>query len=286
MQDILSLIRVKQWVKNCFIFAALIFSKNLFNLSDFYITTIAFIVFCFTSSSVYVFNDIIDCDKDKLYEKKSGRPIASGRISKINGIIISITLFLLSILITLLVLNNIYFLMIILLYIIVNIAYSLIIKNIEIIDVIVIAIGFVLRVIAGAIIIKVTISPWILICTFFLSLYLGYNKRKNELLLLGKNGIKHRTVLEKYSIEYVNYLVMLTGSACIMAYTLYTVVGTNIKNVYYTIPFVFYAIARYEWLVINKKEGGSPENLIFKDKPFFSCLVLWVISCIAIIYFV
>ncbi len=284
MYAIMKLCRPKQWVKNGFVFFALVYSKELFHFDALFKVFITFICFCLISSSVYILNDVVDYEKDLLHEKKKNRPIASGRVTRIQASYFMMGLIALAMFIITSTTKNMGVLLILLLYFLLTILYSFRLKKIEIIDVLCIATGFILRMVSGAVAINVVVSPWILICTLFLSLYLGYNKRRSELVLIKSDASKHREVLAHYSFEFISYLIAVTSSACILSYSLYTIIGTDFKYMYVTIPFAFYAMSRYEYLVIQKKEGDSPEDILLKDKPFIYCILLWFFTSTGIIY--
>lgn len=280
----IKLLRPKQWIKNLFVFAPLIFAKHVFEYNYLIRVIAAFVLFCFISSSVYVLNDIIDCEKDRLHPKKKNRPIASGVISKIEGSIIIAALLPLVLLGSFYV--DIYFGFIILLYFINNMLYSFKIKHMVILDVMSIALGFLLRVIGGALVIRVYISPWILLCTLLLSLFLGFSKRRNELVVLENGAENHRKILEEYSLEFIDNMLSIITASTVMAYSLYTFSTENGNyNMMITIPFVLYGIFRYQYIIYKKKEGGSPEETVLSDIPLIVSIVLWGILSIVILYF-
>ncbi len=279
----IKLLRPKQWIKNLFVFAPLIFAKHVFEYS--YLTTVvaAFILFCLISSGVYVLNDIIDCEKDRLHPKKKNRPIASGTISKVEGGFLLLVLLPLVLVASFFV--DVYFGVVILLYFLNNTFYSFKIKHMVILDVMSIAVGFLLRVIGGALVIRVDISPWILLCTLLLSLFLGFSKRRNELVVMETDAQNHRKILEEYSLEFIDNMLSIITASTVMAYSLYTF-STNNKNynMMVTIPFVLYGIFRYQYIIYKKKEGGSPEETVLSDIPLIVSIALWGILSIVILY--
>lgn len=276
------LLRPKQWIKNLFVFAPLIFAKHVFEYNYLMAVIAAFILFCLISSGVYVLNDIIDCEKDRLHPKKKNRPIASGIISKAEGAI------LLSVLLPLVLAASffvdVYFGFVILLYFVNNILYSFKIKHMVILDVMSIAVGFLLRVIGGALVIRVYISPWILLCTLLLSLFLGFSKRRNELVVLEAGAESHRKILEEYSLEFIDNMLSIITASTVMAYSLYTFSTDSNYNMMVTIPFVLYGIFRYQYIIYKKKEGGSPEETVLSDIPLIVTIALWGILSIVILY--
>lgn len=281
LKGIIQILRPKQWIKNGFVFAALIFSGKFMDISLLKNNIYAFILFCLTSSTIYVLNDIVDIEKDKLHPEKKKRPLPSGLISKKVAIILDIVL--LIIVISCSFENNKVFI-ILLSYIIMNILYSFKLKNIVIIDVMIITLGFVMRVEAGSFATGVAISPWLLLCTMLLSLFLAINKRKSELITLkGKSG-KHRKILEEYSIEFLDSMLNLVTPAILIAYCLYTFNSVQSKNMMFTIPFVLYGLFRYQYLMLRENIGGKPEDVLTKDMPFLINIILWIISIFIIIY--
>ena len=233
----IKLLRPKQWIKNSFVIAPLVFAKHIFEY-DYVIKVIAaFILFCLISSSVYVLNDIIDCEKDKLHPKKKKRPIASGIISKMEASIVMAVLLPIVLIISFYI--DLYFGWVILSYFANNILYSFKVKHIVILDVMSIALGFLLRVIGGALIIRVYISPWILLCTLLLALFLGFSKRRNELIVLEKSAENHRKILEEYSLEFIDNMLSIVTASTVMAYSLYISTNSENYNMMLTIPFVY-----------------------------------------------
>jgi 4-hydroxybenzoate polyprenyltransferase len=285
--EIIKSLRPQQWTKNLFIFAAIIFSQEAFTIPLLFKASIAFFVFCALSGSLYIFNDIIDLKKDRLHPLKSKRPLAAERITRaqaVTGFIIFSTL---GILLALTL--NLNFIWIVLLFFILQIAYSFWLKHIVILDVFVISIGFVIRVAAGAMAIKVDISPWLLICTLLLALFLALSKRRHELFLLKGNAGEHRTVLDDYSSSLLDQMISVVTASTVIAYCLYTISEETVAKfgtheLIYTVPFVLYGIFRYLYLIHHKFEGGTPETLILKDKPLLAAILFWIISAFFIIY--
>jgi 4-hydroxybenzoate polyprenyltransferase len=284
---ILSSMRIQQWIKNFFIFAALIFSGNLFILKDFLLTTAGFILFSLLASGVYIFNDIIDIEHDRNHPLKSHRPLPSGKLSKSIALISSLVLILLSITVSFILKTQ--FALILLIYLIINVWYSYHLKNVVILDVMTIAAGFVLRVVSGAVIIDVPTSEWLIICTILLSLFLGFSKRRHELLILENSANSHRSVLQDYSPYFLDQMIGIVTATTVMSYALYTISEETIrkfgtKNLIYTVPFVLYGIFRYLYLVHKKEKGGNPTKLMLTDIPLLLNVILWIIVAIIIIY--
>ena len=208
--------RPEQWIKNFFVFTALLFSKNLLNLSKDIDALVGFIIFCMITGCSYIINDLVDLEKDKLHPTKSQRPIASGRLNKTTAIKITTIICLVSLSFAFYI--NSFFGIIVLTYFLLNIGYSIYLKNIVIIDVVTIASGFVLRVLGGAVIISVTSSQWLVLCTILLSLFLGFSKRRHELILLEDNATGHRKVLEHYSPYFLDQMISVVTASTLICY--------------------------------------------------------------------
>jgi len=285
--EIIKSMRPNHWIKNLFIFAPLIFSQNIFNFPLLFKNILAFIIFCLLSGSLYIFNDIKDMEEDKLHPVKSKRPIASGKLKRhaaINSfIIISIVGFALASLL------KKYFIIILFIYFILQLFYSFYLKHVVILDIFVIATGFLIRVVAGALAIQVYISSWLLICTGLLALFLAINKRRYELLFLKDDAQTHRPVLKEYNPYLLDQMTAAVTASTIIAYCLYTISEETVtkfgtKNLMFTIPFVLYGIFRYLYLIHHKGEGGSPERLIIRDKPLLLDILLWILVAIIVLY--
>ena len=279
--------RPEQWIKNFFVFTALLFSKNLLNLSKDIDALVGFIIFCMITGYAYMINDLVDLEKDKLHPTKSQRPIASGRLNKTTAIKITTIICLVSLSFAFYIKS--FFGIIVLTYFLLNIGYSIYLKNIVIIDVVTIASGFVLRVLGGAVIISVTSSQWLILCTILLSLFLGFSKRRHELVLLEDNATGHRKVLEHYSPYFLDQMISVVTASTVICYALYTMSKDTIEKLgtsklIYTIPFVLYGIFRYLYLVHQKEKGGSPTEIVFTDKPMIVNIILWVIASTVFIY--
>lgn len=283
IKSLIALMRPKQWTKNLFVFGAVLFSGNFVSKDLFLANILVFIMFCLASSSIYVLNDIIDVEKDKLHPVKKFRPIASGKVSKLQGIILDIVLFLIILIFTYR--FNFEVLIVIIVYIVMNIFYSFILKNIVIIDVMVITAGFVLRIESGSIATNVELSPWIILCTILLSLFLGLNKRKSEIIALKSDSVKTRKILKEYSVELIDKMLTIVTPSILMAYCLYTFNSTQSKSMMFTIPFVLYGIFRYQYLMETQNIGGKPEDVFTKDKAFLANIICWFLVVVCVIYF-
>jgi 4-hydroxybenzoate polyprenyltransferase len=281
--------RLKQFNKNLFVFAPLVFSKRLFDWHSFFDVFVAFILFCLASSSVYIFNDIKDIESDRQHPQKRFRPLPSGEVSVTVARILSAALGIVCLIFSFLL--SLQFGLTVLIYIIINLFYSIALKNIVILDVMVIAAGFVLRVLGGAVIVDIYPSNWLIICTILLSLFMGFSKRRHELVLLSEDSALHRKVLEHYSPYFLDQMISVVTAATVMSYLLYTVSDQTVvffgtRHLIWTVPFVLYGIFRYLYLVHQKEEGSDPAEIMMKDKPLLIDIILWAISCILIIYVV
>jgi 4-hydroxybenzoate polyprenyltransferase len=284
---ILKSTRPQQWIKNLFIFAPLIFSQNATNLPLLLRALAAFALFSLLTGALYIFNDIHDIEEDKFHPGKSQRPIASGRLSKSQAyvafLILAAAALLLSFFFSIpfFIAAHIYFLM--------QLAYSRWLKHIVILDVLLIAAGFLLRVIAGGLAIAVEMSNWLLLCTLLLALFLAMAKRRHEISLLQSAAVTHRPILKEYSPVLLDQMISVVTASTVIAYCLYTISDETVakfgtSNLIYTVPFVIYGIFRYLYLVHQKAQGGSPESLILRDKPLLADLVLWIAVAALILY--
>ena len=249
---------------------------------------LGFTLFSLASSSVYIFNDIQDKESDRQHPRKRFRPIASGRVSFSLSILLMILLGGSSLSLSYLLKPA--FGLVVLLYIIINITYSIILKDLVILDVMAIAAGFLLRVIACAELAEIYPSNWLIICTILLSLFLGFGKRRHEILLLRSNANSHRRVLTHYSTYFLDQMIIVISASTVISYMLYTVSQETVhffgtKRLIWTIPFVLYGIFRYLYLIHQKEGGGDPAEMMFQDKPLLVNILLWGMSCISIIYF-
>ena len=282
----LKLIRVSNWFKNVFVFVPLVFSKLLFG-RDYFVTVVAaFFIFSLASSLVYVINDILDADEDSAHPVKRNRPIANGTIKKSSAYLFAFVLaaiiFLTSIQF------NASFTAIVWSYIAVNILYSLQLKTIVIVDIFCIASGFLFRILAGAYIINVSVSNWLVLTTIFLSLFLAIMKRRVE-IVANPNSSAHRSVLKQYSVQFLDLIAAMTGSGVIFSYALYTVADRTINNfgterLVFTTAFVIFGIFRYMFLVYKKERGENVIEVLLTDLPMLVNLFLYVCSVIYIIY--
>ena len=279
----LQLSRPKQWTKNIFVLAPLFFSKHLFEWDRMEAALQAFLAFCLIASAVYVLNDIVDVEKDRLHPKKKNRPLAAGLIGKWSAVVYGILIYLVALWVGFQV--NPTVLWFLLLYFFMNLLYSFWLKNVVLVDIFIIAFGFVIRVLVGVWAIQVTPSPWLLLCTFLLALFLGLCKRRAEIIVLQDSAGSHRKILKEYNERLLDQLISLVASATIMAYSLYTFNSTPSNLMMITIPFVLFAIFRYLYLVYTKKSGGEPSSILLGDGLFLSSTLLWGMMSMVIVHF-
>jgi len=287
LKQILVSMRPKQWTKNVILFAALIFSRNLLHTESFLRVSEAFILFTLLSGSVYVFNDLIDIEKDRCHPRKSRRPLASGRLNPTNAIVASILVGGTSLVFSFLL--NIRFGIVVLSYLILQFAYTFSLKHIIILDVFSIAGGFVLRVVGGAVVIDVPVSTWLLVCTMLLALFLSFCKRRHELINLEGEAVNHRKSLKEYSPYLLDQMIAVVTASTLISYALYTMSMETVQkfgttNLKYTIPLVLFGIFRYLYLIHQKDEGGSPENMILQDRPMILNVCIYVLMVCLILY--
>jgi len=273
-------LRPKQWYKNFLLFLGVIFSLNLFNFSLLLDAVFAFIIFCILSGSGYIINDILDMKKDRKHPVKRKRPIASGKLKISYAIIASFILIIISLYWAFTI--NLNFFNISVIFFFSNLIYSLWLKRIILVDILVISVNYIIRAVAGELAVNVPLSPWITLCALLLALFLASGKRRHELLLLGKKAKSHRKILSEYSEEMLGQLTSISASTIILSYSLYTFFTYN-PWMMITIPVVIYTIFRYLFLVQSKNIGGEPE-IIFKDKGMLISMAIWIILCILILY--
>lgn len=278
--------RPKQWTKNVFIFAALLFDIKLLDVTHGGRTTLAFILFCILSGSVYLINDLTDIDRDRQHPVKRNRPLASGGLSKSWAVSAAIVLPIIALSMSFLL--QPLFGLIALVYFVIQLFYSFGLKDVVILDVLIIAAGFVLRVAAGSAVAEAErFSPWLYVCITLLALFLALGKRRNELLLLEASALGHRKVLQEYSPQLLDEMIALVTSSTVIAYSLYTFSAENLppnKSMMLTIPFLLYSIFRYLYLIYQKNLGGSPEEILLRDVPFVISNLCWGVTVVLILY--
>jgi len=284
---ILSALRPKQWIKNGFVLAALVFSRHLFDAAYVWRSISAAITFCLLSSAVYLINDIFDRETDRLHPQKRKRPIASGRVPVAVAIAIAAVLVITS-LVSAFNLDT-RFGTVSAIYLAQNLAYSIALKHVVILDVMVIASGFLLRAIGGAYAIDVTISSWFILCTMLLSLFLGFVKRRQEIALLEDNAGNHRRILDEYDRTFLDQAISISTAGSLVTYALYTTspevaakLGTPHLNL--TVPFVIYGLLRYLHIVYKQGTGGNTASTVLGDRPLLINILLWLLTLVAILY--
>ncbi len=279
--------RLRQWSKNVIIYAGLVFDGKLFDIDRFIPTTLIFLCFCLVSSSVYIINDLTDIEKDRLHPRKKSRPLPAGQLHPRFATVAAILLAVVSIgLATRL---NGWVGVVIFVYLLQNIAYSFYLKQIVLIDVMVLAFGFLLRVLAGVLVAHVTnFSPWLYVCITLLALFLGFGKRRHEITLLQGDAAAHRSSLQEYNLPLLDQIMSLVTTSTFVTYTFYSFEAQTALvsdgRMLLTTPFVFYAIARYLYLIHVQKRGGAPDELIFEDRPSLINGVLWMVTIVVLIY--
>ncbi len=285
---VIRLMRPRQWTKNLAVFVAIAFSQNITNPSYLLTTVAAFAVFCLASGAVYIMNDLMDMEQDRLHPDKRHRPLPSGMIQPGAAAVASAVLGVASLAGAYAV--NGAFAALVALYLAVQVAYSLRLKHVVIMDVFSIAAGFFIRVMAGAVAIGVSVSSWLLACTFFLSLFLALTKRRHEIVFLEGGAEAHRPVYGEYNALLLDQMISVVTSGTVVVYALYTFSAETVEKFHtdrlkYSIPFVLYGIYRYLYLVYHRKEGGSPESILLGDKPMIINILLYCCAVWAVLYY-
>ena len=293
--------RPRQWVKNLALFVGIVFAQRLLSLPVFERAVIAFVVFCLASSVVYLLNDLLDLENDRQHPVKSKRPLASGALPASWAIVaMGVLLLMCAGLIALIFFipiagqpdifagyggASVLFALTVVAYLLLMALYSVRLKHVVLLDVFVIASGFVLRILAGTVVLPVVISPWLNLVTILLSLFLALNKRRNELVLLQGQASSHRQILKEYSVPLLDQLITIVTAATLMAYSLYTFQSsTGNHHLMITIPFVLYGMFRYLYLVHMRMEGGSPEEVLLRDRHMLATVVLCAALIIIVLY--
>jgi decaprenyl-phosphate phosphoribosyltransferase len=287
MGQYINLMRPKHWIKNSFIFLPLFFSGEVFNVDKLLSCFAGFIAFSFIASSIYIINDYMDIEADKKHPTKSLRPLASGAVSKRSAI----TLFVMCVAlgVTAAAFIKMKFLFVLMIYFGMNLGYSFGLKNISILDIVLVAIGFVLRIKAGGVIAVVGISEWLMIMVFLLAMFMAIAKRRDDVLIKLDSGLDMRKAIKGYNLEFLNAMLSLFTGIIIIAYLMYTISPEvmqhwNTYRLYYTTLFVIVGLMRYLQITFIEKDSGSPTDLLYKDKFLQVTLVLWIISFYLIIY--
>jgi 4-hydroxybenzoate polyprenyltransferase len=286
LRALIEAMRPKQWAKNIFIFAPLVFDQKLFHPTYLARTVAGFVLLCLISGAVYLMNDLVDVEKDRQHPRKRNRPIASGRLSPRLALAAAVLIPLVGLPLGFLL--DPLFGGILLGYLALQVAYSFVLKNAVIIDALAVAAGFVLRVAAGIPLVEAErFSPWIYTCMGLLALFISFSKRRHELTLLGENANGHRESLGEYSVLLLDQFILIVTAATLVAYTLYTFSAPNLPpnhTMMLTVPFVLYAVFRYMYLVYVKGLGGEPEEIVLRDRPLQVGVLLWGLAVILIMY--
>jgi len=283
----LRLLRPAQWLKNLFVFAPLVFARELFVLEADLIALRAFIAFCFTASSIYIINDIADVEADRAHPEKRFRPIASGEVSPRQGLSLLSVLIILT---TLIVASmDPRFITVLAAYFLFNLAYSFGLKNVLLLDVFIVAAGFMFRIVGGAYAINVQVSSWLVLCSLFISLLLGFAKRRGELAVAPPEGGAGRRVLRLYSTSFIDQLLTIAAAGTVISYALYTVAPRTIETfktekLIYTTVFVLYGVFRYIYLTQTTSKVENPTGAVTSDGPIILTGLLWILSCVVLIY--
>ena len=284
---LLVLIRPLQWVKNLILFAALVFGGRLFEAHAVVWSLLGFAAFCLLSSAAYVLNDIRDAEKDRRHPEKRLRPIPSGQVAVPTAAALGAALLVGAALLSWPL--GLDFVGVMVAYAVLQVAYSLGLKNVVILDVMSIATGFVLRAVAGGAAIDVEVSPWLIICTFLLALFLGFVKRRHEVTLLERDAGEHRASLREYSPYYLDQMISVVTASTVVAYAFYTVSPEvreklHTDELYLTIPFVLYGIFRYLYVVHQRDGGGDPTRQLMVDPPLWVNVGLWIGTAVWLLY--
>jgi 4-hydroxybenzoate polyprenyltransferase len=287
VRGLIRTMRPKQWTKNGFVFAGLLFDQQLFKPEPFARVMLAFVLLCMVASTIYLVNDLVDIERDRLHPKKRLRALPSGQLpvrwAQVAAVILPTVALIVG------VLFSPPLALILFAYLVLHIAYSFWLKNIVLIDVFAIAAGFVLRLIAGVVVIDVSnFSPWLYACAGLLALFLAVGKRRQELILLADDAQNVRATYKDYNMALLDDMLRLVTTSCTVAYMLYTIEAQTIRSeghtMLLTVPFVVYGIFRYLYLIHVKGLGGAPDELLFKDMPLLADVTLWVLSVGVLLY--
>ncbi len=290
---LLRTMRPRQWIKNVFVFTALLFSEERLWLEfDAFIRVcVAFAAFCMAASAIYLINDLVDIEKDRAHPRKRNRPLASGKLSPLVAAIAAVVLISITLPIAYWIdRQDLGFLTVLVTYIVIQgLLYTYWLKHVVILDILIIAAGFVLRTVAGAAVLDISITSWLLVCMGLLALFLGIGKRRHELVLLDDGAGEHRRILTEYSIPLLDQMMSIVTASIVMAYSMTTFSAPVAPKEPYpvlmiTIPFVVYAIFRYLYLIYQRDGGGSPEDLVLQDVPLAGSIVLWGMTVLALLF--
>jgi 4-hydroxybenzoate polyprenyltransferase len=287
LRPLVASLRPQQWAKNLFVFASLTFSHNLAEPGAVARATTAFVIFCALSGAIYLINDVTDRDKDRVHPQKRHRPIAAGRLGVPAALAAAAVLLVVGLAWSARLSGA--FLLVALAYVAMLILYSVRFKDVVIVDVLMVAGGFVLRAMAGAVAIEVAISGWLLICTVLLALFLALGKRRHEYLTLEADAVRHRPILAEYSPAFLDQMISAVTASTVTAYALYTMSPETVARFHTrllpaTLPFVLYGIFRYLYLLYKRELGGNPSELFLSDPPLLLNVLCWILAVLVIIY--
>jgi 4-hydroxybenzoate polyprenyltransferase len=279
-RDLWLLLRPRHWIKNGFVFVGLLFANAWRQPQTLSHVLFAASAFCLVSSGVYIFNDLFDRERDRSHERKKNRPLAAGRVSSGTAVILLIVLWILGFGLGLLASRTVFAILIV--YILINVAYSLWLKDIVLLDVFIIAAGFMLRILAGTSGVGIPPSQWLLLCGLMIALFLGFTKRRAELYAAGEDGPVPRKVLDHYSAVLLDKMIVITATCVILTYSLYTMSPVTIQvhhtdALIYTVPFVMYGIFRYIYSLHTHATGSDPSQEIFRDPHILLAIVGWLV---------
>jgi 4-hydroxybenzoate polyprenyltransferase len=286
VRSVLVSLRPRQWVKNLFIFGGLVFGQQLFTPAV-WVALAAFVVFCALSGAIYLLNDVADRDKDRLHPDKRTRPIAAGVLPVRTAVATAVALIVAGLAAADWLSRP--FALAAVAYVVLLSAYSVWLKHVVIVDVLVVALGFVLRAAAGALAIGVAISGWLLICTILLALFLALGKRRHEVLTLEADAAGHRPILAEYSAGLLDQMIAVVTASTVTAYALYTMSPETVAKFHTpllpaTLPFVLYGVFRYLYLLYHRQLGGNPSDIVVHDRPLLLNTLLWLVVVLLIIY--
>jgi len=281
------LLRPAHWTKNVFVLAPLVFAQQLTDPEALRRGLLAFVSFCLASSAVYVFNDIRDRAEDRLHPIKRNRPIAAGTISVASATVLGGLLAASAIAVAVFLGGQ--FLIILIIYLILNQFYSAGLKHVVILDVMIVSLGFVLRVLAGGVAVRVQVSAWLLLCTFLIALFLAFSKRRHELQLLADDASDQRPVLSHYSPSFLDQMINVVTASTVVAYAMYaispeTAEKFHTRHLIYTIPMVLFGIFRYLYLIYQRPSTRNPTEAILRDPPFLINILVWALAVLWIVY--
>ncbi len=284
--ELLRLMRPHQWLKNIFVFIGLLFGHAWHDAETVQQVILAFTAFCLVSSAVYTANDIVDRAQDRLHPKKNQRPLAAGTIPVSLAAVFAVLLCGIGLALAFAASQKVF--VILLSYVLINIAYTLRLKHVVILDIFIIATGFMLRILAGTLGVGIQPSQWLLLCGLMVTLFLGFTKRRAEIIALNEDKVAHRRVLEHYSPVLLDKMIVITASGLIMSYSLYTMNADTIRihhtpNLIFTVPFVIYGVFRYIYLLHHQSQGGDPSHDLVRDPHLIIAVSVWLATTLLLI---